>query len=141
VDGYASPAANRVAVSPANGAAKLATNVYAVKFDFTPQTPSLDYGYSGYAEIILQGTNVPPPYVAPPPPPMLGAPTVSGGNLILTGAGGTPGAAYTWLTTTNLSAPIVWTTNSSSTLDGAGAFTNSIPIGAAPASFFRLRLP
>ena len=41
VDGYASPAANRVAISPANGAAKLATNVYAVKFDFTPQTPKL----------------------------------------------------------------------------------------------------
>ena len=61
VNGYASPAANRVAIAPATGFATLATNVYAVKFDFTPQTPSLDYGYSGYAEIVLQGVNVVPP--------------------------------------------------------------------------------
>jgi hypothetical protein len=74
-------------------------------------------------------------------PPTLGAATVSGGNLILTGTGGTPGAGYTWLTTTNLSAPVVWTTNSTGTLNGSGAFTNTIPIGANPASFFRLRLP
>jgi len=58
VNGYASPAANRVAIAPATGFATLATNVYAVKFDFTPQTPSLDYGYSGYAEIVLQGSEV-----------------------------------------------------------------------------------
>lgn len=77
-----------------------------------------------------------------PTPPMFGAPYVSGGNLILTGTGGTPNAAYTWLTTTNLSAPINWTTNSTGTLDGTGAFSNAIPITATPpASFFRMRLP
>jgi len=76
-----------------------------------------------------------------PVPPVLGSPKVSGGNLILTGTGGTPNSNYTWLSTTNLSAPITWTTNSTGTLDGTGAFSNSIPIGANPASFFRLRLP
>jgi hypothetical protein len=74
--------------------------------------------------------------------PIFGAPKVSGGNLILTGTGGTPNAGYTWLTTTNLSAPINWTTNSTGTLDVTGAFSNAIPINAlAPAGFFKFRMP
>jgi hypothetical protein len=74
--------------------------------------------------------------------PMLGVPAVSGGNMILAGTGGTPNAGYTWLTTTNLSAPLNWTTNTTGTLDGTGAFSNAIPINPAqPASFFRLRMP
>jgi hypothetical protein len=40
-----------------------------------------------------------------------------------------------------LSAPINWTTNSISTLDGSGAFSNTIPINASqPANFFRMRI-
>lgn len=75
-------------------------------------------------------------------PPTLGTVKASGGNLILTGTGGTPNNPYTWLSTTNLSAPITWKTNSTGALDGTGAFSNSIPINATtPASFFRLRLP
>ena len=62
---------------------------------------------------------------------------VAGGNLILTGAGGTAGAAYSLLTTTNLANPNGWTTNTTGTLDGTGAFSNSIPIGTSPARFFR----
>jgi hypothetical protein len=74
--------------------------------------------------------------------PTLGAPKVSGGKLILTGTGGTPNSGYTWLTTTKLSPPIIWTTNSTGTLDGTGSFSNSIPINVTnPASFFRLRMP
>jgi hypothetical protein len=74
--------------------------------------------------------------------PTLGAPKVSGGNLILTGTGGTGNGGYTWLSTTNLSAPIHWTTNRTGTLDAAGAFSNAVPINASqPASFFRLRMP
>jgi len=134
-DGRAS--GNRVQISPAPGQTMLATNVAAVKFDFTPQGIQ-DFGWTGYSEIVLQGTNLPSAIVTPP---VLGAVTVSGGNLILTGTGGTPGAGYTWLTTTNLAPPVVWTTNSTGTLNGVGAFTNSIPVGSVPASFFRLRLP
>jgi hypothetical protein len=75
-------------------------------------------------------------------PPTLGAVGISGSNLILTGTGGTPISHYTWLATTNLSAPISWTTNSTGTLDGTGAFSNALPINASqPASYFRLRLP
>jgi len=51
--------ANRVAITTTSGA-PLATNVAFVQFDFTPQTASLDYGYSGYAEIIVEGTNSSP---------------------------------------------------------------------------------
>ncbi len=67
----------------------------------------------------------------------------SGGNLILTGTGGTPGAAYTWLTTTNLANPVAtWTTNLQSVFDGAGAFSNAVPITTSTsAQFFRLRTP
>ena len=127
---------NRVQISPALGQAMLATNVAAVKFDFTPQGGQ-DYGWSGYSEIVLQGTNLPSAMVTPP---VLGKATLAGSNLILTGTGGTPWAGYTWLSTTNLAAP-VWVTNSTGTLDGAGSFSNTIPVGAVPASFFRLRLP
>jgi alpha-L-rhamnosidase len=74
--------------------------------------------------------------------PTLGAPKVSGGNLILTGTGGTPNAGYTWLVTTNLSAPINWMTNSTGLLDGMGAFSNPIPINPLqPVGFFRLQMP
>ncbi len=74
--------------------------------------------------------------------PVLGTARVAGGNLVLTGTGGTPNGGYTWLTTTNLTAPIIWTTNSTGTLDATGSFSNSIPIDPSqPASFFRLRTP
>lgn len=72
----------------------------------------------------------------------LQTPKVSGGNLIVTGTGGTPNAGYTWLAATNLSAPIHWITNSTGTLDGAGALSNAIPINVSqPARYFWLRLP
>lgn len=75
-------------------------------------------------------------------PPVLVTSKVSGGNLILTGTGGVANAGYTWLTTTNLAAPITWTTNATGTFDGAGAFSNTIPINVTtPARFFRLRTP
>ncbi len=128
---------NRVEISPAVGQVQLATNVAAVKFDFTSQGIQ-DFGWTGYSEIVLQGTNLASTVVVPP---TITSTRAAGGNLILTGSGGTPGAAYTWLSTTNLSAPIVWATNSIGNLDGAGAFSNSIPMGANPATFFRLRLP
>jgi hypothetical protein len=121
-----------VNIAPLNGATYLATNVYAVTFDFTPQTASLDYGYSGYAEIVLQGSSL----------PGFNAPYVSGSNLILTGAG-TPGNSYVLLTSTNVAAPLAaWTTNATGVFNGAGVFSNAIPISVSPpAHFFRLRTP
>lgn len=130
---------NRVNIAPPVGQTLLASNVAAVKFDFTPQG-SQDFGWSGYTEIVLQGTNLPSTVVVPP---TLNAATVSGGNLILTGTGGTPNASYTWLTSTNVTTPIAnWTTNTTGALDGTGALSNAIPVDVSkPASFFRLRMP
>lgn len=48
--------ANRVGISRSTGG-PLATNVAFITFDFTPQNNGNDNGYSGYAEIILEGTN------------------------------------------------------------------------------------
>jgi hypothetical protein len=80
--------------------------------------------------------------VTPTIPPVLNKPVFSGGNLILTGTGGTANAGYTWLTTTNLSAPIIWTTNSTGMLDGTGSFSNAIPVNPSQQdAFFWLRLP
>jgi hypothetical protein len=74
--------------------------------------------------------------------PTLGAPGILNGRLILTGANGTPNNGYTWLVTTNLSDPIIWTTNRTGMTDGTGAFSNAILIKASqPASFFKLRMP
>jgi len=73
-------------------------------------------------------------------PPAFNSPVLSGGNLILTGTGGTPGAGYTLLTTTNLLS--AWTTNTQSTFSGTGTFSNSIPVNSSqPEQFFRLRTP
>jgi hypothetical protein len=80
--------------------------------------------------------------VAPPTPPKFAKSIISGGNLIVTGTGGTAYSGYTWLSTTNLAAPIIWTTNSTGTLDANGGFSNAIPVSASqPPSFFRLRIP
>lgn len=131
------PSANRVTIARLNGS-PLASSVAAVKFDFTRQNGSQDNGYSGYAEIVLQGVNLPPPVA-----PVVHPPAISGGNLILTGAGGTPNRGYTWLTTTNLLTPLPnWTVSTTGVLDGAGAFSNAIPVNLTnPPGFFRLRMP
>lgn len=130
------PSGNRVAITPAVGQTLLASNVAALKFDFTPQG-SQDFGWSGYSEIVLQGSNL-----AAPTAPVVNPVTVSGGNLILTGTGA-PNFGYTVLTTTNLLTPLAnWTISITGVTDGAGAFSNSIPINVTnPASFFRVRMP
>jgi hypothetical protein len=137
VDGGLTPAANRVQVAPAGGAVTLATNVHQVKFDFTLQN-GRDNGYSGYAEIVLQGSDL-----AAPTLPIIAGPTVVGGNLILTGTGGTPNYGYTLLTATNMLTPVIdWTISVTGVLNGNGAFSNAIPIDVSqPASFFRMRMP
>jgi hypothetical protein len=129
---------NRVTIAPPVGQTLLASSVAAVKFDFTPQG-SVDFGWSGYTEIVLQGTNL---TLLPTTAPVINSATVSGGNLIIMGTGGYPAnGSYTVVTTTNLSAPIIWTTNSTGILNG-GAFTNTIPLdGTTPSRFFRLLIP
>jgi PKD repeat protein len=87
-------------------------------------------------------TNTQAAYITVSPTPTLVSPVLSGGNLILSGANGTPGAPYRILMTTNLAAPMtgwipVWT-NVFAT-DGSYSFTNSPQTNAA--AFFRLISP
>lgn len=133
-DGRAS--GNRVAIAPLVGQSLLASNVAAVKFDFTPQGTQ-DFGWSGYTEIVLQGSSL-----VTPTAPVVNPVKVSGGNLILTGTG-TPNYGYTVLTTTNLLTPLAnWTISTTGVTGGTGAFSNGIPVNASPAaSFFRVRMP
>jgi hypothetical protein len=137
-DGRAS--GNRVQIAPPVGQSLLASNVAAVKFDFTSQGTE-DFSWSGYTQIVLQGTNL--PVVVAPTPPTFSTPTILGGNLILTGTGGTPFAGYTLLTASNLATPLSnWTTNTTGTLNSTGSFSNGVPISTPPpARFFRLRIP
>jgi len=125
----------RATITPASGA--LATNVAAVMWSmFNP--PSLN-GYEGYDQLAVYGSPSGPLFIAP----SITSIYESGGNLIVSGTGGYPlNSSYTWLSTTNLSPPVVWTTNSTGTLDGTGSFSNSIPISATQkAKFFLLRIP
>lgn len=70
----------------------------------------------------------------------LNKPTVSGGNMILTGSG-TPGASYTVLSSTNLLTPLSqWLTNTTGTFDGSGNSSNAIPLSTTN-RFFLMRQP
>jgi autotransporter-associated beta strand protein len=75
--------------------------------------------------------------------PIVNPPFASGGNLILTSSGGTPGTSYSWITSTNVAAPLVnWITNTTGLFDGSGISSNAVPINTAePARFFRLKTP
>lgn len=87
--------ASRVAIATLNGT-PLATNVAFLKFDFTPQVSSADFGYSGYAEIVVSGVG----------PPTVDIPTAQpsnnlfvGGSVVLSeNAQGLTPFYYQWLT-------------------------------------------
>jgi autotransporter-associated beta strand protein len=75
--------------------------------------------------------------------PTFNPPTISSGNIILAGSGGTPSAGYTLLMTTNIALPLSdWMTNASGTFNSAGTFSNSVSISPGePALYFILRIP
>lgn len=127
------PSADRVTFSSAT-AAPIATNVAAVKFDFT--SPAGENGYSGYAEFQIFG-------VAVSSRPKIGSSRLVGGNLIVTGSGGSVGGSYHVITSTNVGAPLsTWTTNTSGTFDTSGNFSNNIPVSSSePARFFLIKTP
>ncbi|HEX7652531.1 MAG TPA: hypothetical protein VF607_03425, partial [Verrucomicrobiae bacterium] len=81
--------------------------------------------------------------IAPVPAPSLNPVVVTGGNLVFTGNGGWPGTTYSILTATNLATPLpLWITNSSGVFDGAGNFSNGIPLDASqPAVYYRIKIP
>lgn len=121
--------ATRATLSPLTG--MLATNVAAVRFDFT--TPISENGYCGYSEIILSGMASLPPAV----PANLSVTLQAGlpsfvmnvGNLVA-------GRNYSLQSTTNL-APAVWLTETNFVAtQTTTAFTNSTT--SAAQKFYRI---
>jgi hypothetical protein len=133
------PSANAGRVTwTASGGGPLATGVAAVEFNFTTPNGGGENGWQGYSELQIFGTATSAP---PPKGPTISSSSVSSGNLILAGSGGTPSASFAWLTTTNLATPLPeWTTNTTGTFDSSGNFSNSIPVDlSVPAQFFVLK--
>ena len=75
--------------------------------------------------------------------PVFNPPVVTGGNLVVMGTGFPPNGTYSWLTSTNVAAPIsAWTTNNTGTFDGSGTLSNATPISPLqPARFYMLKTP
>jgi len=123
----------------AAGGGPLASNVAAVEFNFALPSGQLN-GWEGYAELQLFGT---PSQAIVPKGPTISSSSYSGGNLNLTGSGGTPGAAYVWLTSTNLTTPVAeWIQDGTGKFDSIGNFSSSIAVKTTePARFFRLSTP
>ncbi|PWU09934.1 MAG: hypothetical protein C5B50_26420 [Verrucomicrobia bacterium] len=120
--------ATRVTLSSSAGV--LATNVGAVKFDFT--SPSSENGYCGYAGITVFGTASVPPVV----PTDLNVMRLTPNSFIMSIGNLVAGRSYTLLSTTNLASP-AWTaeTNFVAT-QPAVTFTNSTTNW--PQKFYRI---
>jgi len=77
------------------------------------------------------------------PKPFITQFVVSGGQVVLTGTNGEPGASYRVLTATNVSLPVgLWTPLATNTFqtDGTFGFTNAVSPGVAK-EFFLLSVP
>lgn len=126
----------RTTLVPVSGV--LAHNVAAVEINWNV-TPQHLNGYAGYSEIAVLGT---PSTSFTGVAPVISAASAAGGGLVISGAGGSANSGYTLLEATSLKAPVNWTTNSTGTLDGSGAFSQPISIDPSlPARFFRVRIP
>ncbi len=76
-------------------------------------------------------------------PSQIGGIVVADGSAIINGTGGTPNAAYSLLTSTNIALPLIdWTLLGTGTFDATGAFriTNTVAPGT-PQRFFLIRQP
>jgi autotransporter-associated beta strand protein len=75
--------------------------------------------------------------------PAIGGSSVnSGGKFVFTGGGGTPGASFYVVTSTNLAAPAAsWTRILTNQFDASGNFTVTNPPATNRQSFYRLQLP
>ncbi|MDE3068484.1 MAG: hypothetical protein KGJ60_13185 [Verrucomicrobiota bacterium] len=78
---------------------------------------------------------------AAPQGPTLGGVSVSGGNLTFNVSGGTAGATFYVLTSTNAAAPLSsWTPVATNQFDTSGGFSFTNAVGASPQQFFIIQL-
>jgi autotransporter-associated beta strand protein len=131
-----------VSVTPSSGTASIINNNTNVLF--TPANgftgaATIDYvitnGIGGTSNSIITVT------VASPPTPNVTSVKASGGSLILTGTNGAPNGTYTIVASTNVALALAsWTPILTNTFDGAGYFSNSIPvINTVPKNFYRVK--
>ncbi|HTL71948.1 MAG TPA: autotransporter-associated beta strand repeat-containing protein [bacterium] len=79
--------------------------------------------------------------VSPPTPPDIGSASISSGKLVFTGSGGTPGATYYVLTSTNLVTPVAgWMPIFTNQFDNNGNFSVTNGPATNAQSFYRLQL-
>ena len=80
---------------------------------------------------------------APSVPSRIGGASLVGGNFVLTVGGGTPGAGFRVLTSTNLSLPAIsWTPVVTNQFAADGTFTNSIRVlPGVTQNFYRISVP
>lgn len=76
-------------------------------------------------------------------PPVIGSISLNGNEVIISGSGGTPGATYYVMATTNVALPLVfWSPLATNLFDAGGNFNFTNPVVPANAQeFFRLQVP
>ena len=81
--------------------------------------------------------------VSPTTPPAFSSINLSGGNLILSGTNGSPGATYQVLSSTNLALPLAnWVSVATNLFDSNGNFSwTKTPAVDVPESYYRLLVP
>ena len=125
------PNMTRVTIAPA-GAGPLAANVVALEFNFAAPIGQ-ENGWQGYSELAAYGQ-------ASVAPLSFNSVSISSGNLVLSGSGGSAGSNYAVLSATNLLGP--WITNTTGSFGAGGNFTNSIPLNSSVGGeFFKLETP
>jgi hypothetical protein len=116
-------------LTPASGV--LASNVAAVKFDFT--TPGSENQYCGYGGIQIFGTANIPPAV----PVLIGAGVDAGNNLVMNLGGLVAGRLYEVQSCTNLVSPITWNVETNFTAATVlASITNAVTVAAQ--KFYRV---
>jgi hypothetical protein len=126
--------ATRATILSETGGA-IAANVSKLKFDFT--SPAGENGYSGYAEIEVFGGVSATVYT-----PTIATPTFANGNATIQVSGGQPNGAFTWLTSTNIAAPLsTWTTYTTGTFDANGNYSVTLPMATTDAARFFIIKP
>jgi hypothetical protein len=75
--------------------------------------------------------------------PVISGVTRSGGNLLISGSGGTPSGTFSILTNAIVSVPVTsWGTNSTGVFDASGNFSATLPISSSnPNLFYLMKTP
>jgi hypothetical protein len=104
----------------------------------TPSTPGAGLAWdlsqlnSGFVNVVAaSGTG-----------PVVNNPQIIGGNLILSGTGGTNNGPYHVLTSTNLATPLPsWIILTNGTFDASGNFSSTNAVGTAKQQFYIIKQP